>query len=139
MRNRIILILVLFLSCSRPLPKDVLPPDKMKIVLWDVLRADELADYNLMTDTSLNRIQTYIGYYQEILNIHQLSREKFRKSLVYYENHPALFKMILDSLQNYADREQKADSLHQAKPSHPVSVPENLRLSIDSLKKRKQK
>ncbi|MFL5771803.1 MAG: DUF4296 domain-containing protein [Flavisolibacter sp.] len=139
MRNRFILITVLFLSCSTPLPKDVLPPEQMKIVLWDVLRADELADYKLMTDTSLNRIQTYIGYYQEILNIHRISREKFRKSLVYYENHPGLFKVVLDSLQNYADRQQKADSLHQEKPSHPVSVPQNLRLSIDSLKKRKQK
>lgn len=139
MRNKGILILAFLISCSTSIPKDVLPPEQMKIVLWDVLRADELAGYNLTSDSSLNRIQTYTGYYQQILDIHKISRERFNKSMLYYRNHPALFKVVLDSLQNYADRQQKNDTFHTLKPSHPVSITPKIPISIDSLKKRRPK
>ena len=139
MRNKAILILAFLFSCSTPLPKDVLPPEKMKVILWDVLRADELAGYNLTSDTSLNRINTYTAYYQQILDIHKISREKFNKSLAYYQNHPVLFKVVLDSLQNYADRQQKNDTSHLLKPSHPVSTSKKMSIPIDTLRKRKPK
>jgi len=139
MRYKGILILAFLISCSTPLPKDVLPPEQMKIVLWDVLRADELAGYNLISDTSLNRIETYTGYYQQILDIHKISRDRFKKSLLYYQNHPALFKVVLDSLQNYADRQQKNDTIHRLNATHPVSITPGTRIPIDSLKKRRPK
>ena len=65
------------------------------------MRADKfLADFVLNKDSGLNKKMESIKYYQKIFAIHQINKEEFQQSFAYYRSHPALFKMIMDSLTN---------------------------------------
>src|SRR5687768_6836429 len=97
---RILTILtVLFLfgyGCSSGpnVPKEVLPPHKMKQVLWDLIRADELTYTRAGTDTNATKLINRTTLYQQVLQIHRISKERFGKSLSYYQSNPDLLKGI---------------------------------------------
>lgn len=115
MRSLIVLIFcVCIFSCKSSIPKDVLPAKKMQAVLWDVMQADEMAEYYSAKDSSFRGLSKHADYYEKIFYIHKISKGDFTKSLTYYENHPVSFKPILDSLQNFGERLQRADSLKKA-------------------------
>ena len=114
-----VLVAVIF-SCQSSVPKDVLPPKKMQAVLWDVMQADEMAEYYSVKDSSFRRLDKHADYYQQIFSLHKITKEDFTKSLSYYENHPAALKSILDSLQSIGERLQRADSAKH--PNHPVDT-----------------
>jgi hypothetical protein len=107
---RILIVSVCVLSCKSSVPKDILPPKKMQTVLWDVMQADEVANYYSSKDSTFKTLSKHADYYQKVFTIHKISKEDFTKSLSYYENHPASLKMIIDSLQSFGERIQKADS-----------------------------
>lgn len=129
MRRSIVFLSVVafLLSCGSSVPKDVLPRAKMRSVLWDMMQADGMAEYYSAKDTSFRGLAKHVNYYNQVFAIHKISKEQFSKSLVYYENHPSDFKIILDSLHNYAQRLQTAaDTLKRPGQAPPV----------DSLKRR---
>jgi hypothetical protein len=98
-------LLVFIPACKPGIPKNVLPPDKMRPVLWDMLEADEIREYyGPAADSSLSRILKHAEYYQVIFRIHKTTEQDFKTSMHFYMGHPALFKPILDSLQAAADR-----------------------------------
>jgi hypothetical protein len=112
MRRLGILIFALFLfSCKSSIPKDVLPPKKMQAVLWDVMQADELAEYYSAQDSTFRNLSKRVDYYQKVFSIHKIKKEDFTKSLSYYENHPQKLKPILDSIQSFGTRQKSVDSL----------------------------
>ena len=81
------------------IPNNVLPQLKMQALLWDMIRADQfLADFVLNKDSALNRKTESIKLYQQVFNIHHISKEKFQSSFSFYRSHPALLKIIMDSL-----------------------------------------
>jgi hypothetical protein len=100
-------IVVLISACSPSPEKKILPPIQMQSLLWDVMRADELAAYYAQKDTGFSDMQKYTDYYQDILQIHDVSKLQFRTSLKYYLSHPDEFKPILDSLQSFAEKAQQ--------------------------------
>ena len=116
---RILFITVCILSCKSSVPKDVLPPKKMQGVLWDVMQADEMAEYYSAKDSTFLGLSKHVDYYQKIFTIHKISKQDFTRSLNYYEEHPAALKIILDSLQKSSERLRKTDSLNK-KPYNPV-------------------
>ena len=82
-------------------PRDILPAQKMQVVLWDIMRADRfLTDFVLNRDTSLNQKSESIKLYQQVFAIHGITKEIFRESFSYYQAHPALLQGIMDSLNN---------------------------------------
>jgi hypothetical protein len=92
-------------GCKPGIPKNVLPADKMRPILWDMLQADELREYyGPRADSSLSRILKHAEYYQVIFRIHKTTEQTFKASIHFYMAHPALFKPILDSLQATVDR-----------------------------------
>jgi hypothetical protein len=95
-------LLLFFLSaCKRKnrVPAGVLSQKKMQTVLWDVMRADQfLLAYVLNKDSSLEKETESFKYYQQIFAIHKITKEQFEKSFSFYKDHPALFKVIMDSL-----------------------------------------
>ncbi len=104
---RILFILFLFLfssSCQNAakVPKDILPVDKMHRVLWDMLRADELANQRTTTDTLSRPIFDRKELYRQVFQVHQVTSDNFKKSLQFYQNRPELLQIILDSLQKRA-------------------------------------
>ena len=112
---RILILSICVLSCKSSVPKDVLPPKKMQAVLWDMMQADEMADSYSVKDSTFHGLAKHVEYYQDIFSIHKINKEDFSKSLTYYQNHPAAFKAVLDSLKSFAERTQRADSLVKAK------------------------
>jgi hypothetical protein len=107
-----LLISFFMIGCSgNKVPKNVLPQKKMEAVLWDVLLADQTAEYYIQKDSSINALQKHVGLYQQLFQIHKISKEDFKRSLQFYESHPQLLKPVLDSLQKRSER-----SIQNVKP-----------------------
>jgi hypothetical protein len=113
--------IVVLVSCrqnDRRVPGDVLPPDKMEAVLWDMMRADVFVnDYLLKKDTAAVKKEESIALYRQILSLHRISKEEFRKSFAFYQTKPVLLKAIMDSLASHPD----ADPAKIYGPRTPVT------------------
>jgi hypothetical protein len=99
-------VILFFLSCSDEVdvPEGVLPPEKMKAVLWDALLANEWVDQTPMTDSAFKPLDQQIEKYQQIFAFHKIDKSTFKKSISYYQSRPDLMKPILDSLQSRTER-----------------------------------
>jgi len=103
MRRRLFIIFCLFIitGCKNKdrIPAGILPQKKMQAIVWDMMRADQfLTDYVLNKDTSLDKRMQRIKLYSKVFSIHQVSKEQYEESFSYYKSHPALFKILMDSL-----------------------------------------
>ena len=85
----------------------------MQSVLWDMLRVDQFVVTYVAKDTGLNKKQESIKLYEQVFRIHKTSKEKFQKSLDFYQNRPDLLKVILDSIFN--NQRTMMEKLHQPK------------------------
>lgn len=101
-RSAILIILLIgIISCKgkNKIPSNVLPPDKMQLVLVDMMKADQfLSDYVLNRDTAKKREVESIKIYDQVFAIHNITAEKFFKSFTYYQQHPTFLQPIMDSL-----------------------------------------
>ena len=93
-------LVLLFFSCkdNNKLPKNVLPEDKMREVLWDMMNAGQYLSSYVLTKDSIDKIGESTKIYGQVLQMHAVSKEVFEKSYAYYREHPELMKVILDSL-----------------------------------------
>jgi len=99
---------------------EILPEDKMQAVLWDMIRADHfLNNYMIVKDTSLNKKEAGIKQYNQILQIHKISEETFKKSFAYYRSNPKVMWTMMDSLSKMQDEAP-------TKRIEPVSVTDSL-------------
>lgn len=100
MRIAVVCILLLFTACNgNKIPKDVLPQNKMQIIMWDLMQADELAVYKKAQDSSFRLFDSTKAWYSIIYQNHKTSEDEFKKSMHFYEAHPDLLQVIIDSLQ----------------------------------------
>ena len=111
MRALVCLLLIVFVSCSNKdsVPDGILPPDKMESVLWDVIRADVMVTYTSVRDTTLNKLEKNTELYQQIFQIHHISKDQFKRSLHYYRSHPLIMQTVFDSL--YSQASKRGDTL----------------------------
>jgi Domain of unknown function (DUF4296) len=80
-------------------PRGILSHKEMQAVVWDMMRTDQfLNDFVLNKDTSLVKKEESIKMYKQVLAIHGLTQEEFRKNMDYYRSHPSLMKAIMDSI-----------------------------------------
>jgi len=93
------------LSCAEgtKVPDEVLPPQKMEAVLYDVISADELTDFSSIMDSTYRVFSKRTSLYDSIFSIHSIKKENFKKSLQFYQGRPDILKTILDSLQKKSD------------------------------------
>ena len=127
MKKLIILFLVFTIgSCRFSDPKKVLPPAKMQAVMWDMMQADAITEYYTSRDSALSDLAKHVNNYQNVLAIHKITKEDFKRSLSYYQSHPSKLKVIFDSLQTFTEKTQTIDTIK--KKNHPVIA--------DSLKKK---
>jgi hypothetical protein len=120
MKTLAILILISsFISCKSSIPENIIPPKKMQAVLWDVMQADELAEYYTSSDSTFKGLARHVDYYQKVFAIHKITKNDFTSSLKYYQEHPASLKPILDSLQQFGQTLEAKDSLSK-KPVAPL-------------------
>jgi hypothetical protein len=129
------LLLLFIFSCSNKEKRlAVLPANKMKEVMWDMIRADQYVSDFIMKDSTRNKKNESIKLYDEIFQIHKITREQFKKSLDYYSSRPDLLKPIIDSLairrNDFAAPFHPLPSLNPVKTIHKDSLsrpPHNLK------------
>ena len=116
---------IFILSCknNNEVPASILPVNKMKVVLRDMMQADIFVnDYILSSNPSLNKDSVRLIKYSEVLAIHQISKLQFQKSFNYYQLHPLQLKTVMDSIGMAAAPTQLinpfdvSDSLNQPDP-----------------------
>ena len=99
------LLVVFWVSCKQ-YPKDVLPPDKMKYIFYDMMLADEFQNYFAGRDTIFNLDSIRAQNYLDILKLHNIDSNAFKKSLEFYNADVEEFAVLIDSVFQYAGRER---------------------------------
>jgi hypothetical protein len=111
MRQLLLMLLVtLLVSCSTrsDAPKDLLEPKQMQRVVWEILVADELALQNKLADSSLNLKNESFRLYDQVFAIHKISRTQYYNSYRYYQQHPVLYKNLMEEVKRIGEKERKA-------------------------------
>ncbi len=107
-------MILLLLACSKSdVPKDVLPPEKMKVVLFDVIRADEFTTNFIANDSSANLKKSRSVLYDKVFRLHKTDKSTFYKSYNYYLNQPGKNKQLFDSLMMYAKQVREKPPVRQ--------------------------
>lgn len=117
-----VIIVILSFGCiqDRKIPKDVLPQNEMRKIMWDLIRADAYVANFIMKDSTRNQKEESAVLYEKIFDIHSTTSEAFKKSLAFYESRPDLFKTISDSLRS---DERKAQQYPTEKgPAHDTTL-----------------
>ncbi len=102
----ILFVVVLLVACNSRLPKNVLPVNTMKVVMFDMLKADEWYARKLAGDTLMLRMKDDIPLYEQVFAVHKLTKKEFFDSYHYYEAHPVAYKELVDSLESYANNQK---------------------------------
>lgn len=84
--------------------KKILPLDTMKVIMWDMLKADEWYIRETVKDSTLKNKNENIRLYEQVFVIHGITRNQFYASYKYYESHPAEFKVLIDSVETSSNR-----------------------------------
>jgi Domain of unknown function (DUF4296) len=96
--RKISLIICLFvLSCP---DKDQLetrvPFDKMKVVLYQLMKADEYYTRTVSSDSAMQKERKNIQFYKQIFEMNKVNREDFFATLTYLQKRPIEFKVLMD-------------------------------------------
>ena len=93
----------------------------MKSILWDVMRAQTLAQETSLKDTLIDvAIETKL-LSQKIFKIHKTDSTHFMESYNWYVKHPDALKLIFDSL--YAQKQRESDIEIEEKRKKIASSP----------------
>lgn len=106
MRRLLVIVLVLAAACGKSKKADeILPPEKMEKVIWDMVQADEFMQTFVVKDSNkLDANAERYKLYQQVLQLHNTTKEQFKKSYDYYVARPGENKVIFDSLSAKANR-----------------------------------
>ena len=126
---------ILNFGCIRDnkIPKDVIPQNQMRKIMWDLMRADAYVNDFVMKDSTRDKKAESAKLYEKIFGIHATSQEVFKKSLAFYQNRPDLFKVISDSLR--AD-EKKSQQYPDAKKPQIDTTLRKMKLSKKLIEKK---
>ncbi len=103
------------LSCSsdQSIPPDILQPGQMKGIVWDLIKAGELAKYDTLVNKNIRLKDTATLLFEKVFALHHVDREQFYKSYRYYLAHPDQNKALIDSVSVLANKEQNRSYMLQ--------------------------
>ena len=78
---------------TKEIPKDIMPVNKMKLIVWDMTQAGAYASYLKENDTSIKVINT--GYLAEVLKLYNITKADFFKSFNFYQAAPGFKQRII--------------------------------------------
>lgn len=104
-----VIVCICFAACTNQykVPGDIIPKEKMEKVLWDMMLADRYASAYISKDSSKNVTEENFKLYQQIFDIHDITRDEFVKSFKYYLQRPDITMVVLDSLAAHANRKRE--------------------------------
>lgn len=97
---RLLLFLLVMASCSPGSggnPK-ILPPEKMQLVLWDIIEADVYISGVAKKDSSINPHRENALMQAAVFEKHNITRNEYYTSLDHYVANSAEFIPMLDSI-----------------------------------------
>ena len=104
----IIISIVLLSSCTQENKKDAeIPLDKMKVVVWQLMKADEYFTRKSFADSNWKNTRRNVQFYQQVFDLNKVDRVQFYKQINYLETHPVEFKVLMDSVSELSKREKK--------------------------------
>lgn len=102
-----IIITFSFIKCTpedRKIPKEILPLDTMKVVVWNLIEAGDYATSLKAKDSTIKSINTM--YMAQVLQLHHLDKKTFFNSFNFYEHNLYFNKILFDSINAYASRQR---------------------------------
>ncbi len=99
-------LLVLVQACGGKKENNILSPETMQAVLWDVLQADAFTQNYIKAKGSKNDSIENAGLQQKIFQLHKISRQDFYNSYNYYAARPEEIRRILDSISARGERDR---------------------------------
>jgi hypothetical protein len=121
------ILLILLAACNdrSGIPKNIIPPDSMQVIMKDVIIAAEYSSLYLAKDSlKKDKVKANQDLLEAVFQIHHISKETFLRSLHFYQSRPDLNKKIFDSLSVYANRKRQ-DLYKPQTPIKPKIVPVN--------------
>ncbi|MGH2649349.1 MAG: DUF4296 domain-containing protein [Ginsengibacter sp.] len=87
-------------SCSEKnkIPVGIIQQKEMGNILWDVVRAQALAEEITKRDSTIDKPAETKMLTQKVFEIHKIKSSDFDQSYAWYTNHPELMQSIFDSL-----------------------------------------
>ncbi len=106
MRSLFIILIILLVSCGNrdKIPADIIGQEKMGKLLTDVLLAESFTEGYLLMDTTRTRDEHFTGELNKVLAIQKVSLEEYRRSMKFYKTRPDLYKVVIDTAYNRAQR-----------------------------------
>lgn len=98
---RIVLFIILvsvFISCSKEESKQVLPPEKMEAVLFDFMMAEAYTNTKYNIDSVVAAQKDNVSLQKKVFAFHGITKKQFEKSFDYYTRHSGVMLKILDSI-----------------------------------------
>lgn len=127
---------IMLFGCKSKIPKDIIVPDKMQKILYDIHVADGYVSTILLPDSSK---KVAAAYYKGIYKKFEIDSAQYNKSMEYYYAHPKdldkIYKNISKTLESQKKKLEKVDSLQKAKIEKLRVEKEKLKKTKDSLEK----
>lgn len=117
----VVVLMLAGAGCSdkNSVPSGILSLEQMHGVMWDMIQADQYSALYLAKDSAhIDLKLENLRLYEQVLRLHQVSREEFRKSYQYYLDHPAINQVLFDSVASRGIRE-RTESYSRSLPFHP--------------------
>jgi hypothetical protein len=92
----------------------------MQAVMWDVIQLEAYSQLIVAPDTIKMTPKKNVLLQQKIFSLHGVSKEQYYKSYEYYNAHPEMMRIILDSITTKADRNR--GNIMQKRYGKPISV-----------------
>ncbi len=101
MTRLILPVILLLASCAnkKEVPENILPPEKMEAITWDLIRADGLLTYTIPADTTFPPLDKRTQTYHQVLQVHGVDRKAYQRSLKFYESRPDLLRIVFEKMQ----------------------------------------
>jgi len=134
-----IILLVGAMGCKSKYPKDIMTPEQIKPVLFDVMVATSVKQMDTTSVTKLHLRDSITLEIHRVLKAHNVDDSLYFRSMAFYEAHPDDLKTLLDSTRNYGNRLE--DSLQKKRfiphdsVTKPSIRPKSLKLQVDSTRK----
>lgn len=110
---RYFVIAVFLFSCGgnkKDVPKGIIQPAKMQVVLFDILRADDFVFDFVKKDSAKKPEEELAKLQRQIFAEHKITKEEFYKSFDFYKAHPDIMQVVLDSMINISTRNKYEDT-----------------------------
>ena len=113
MRKSIVILSLFLFACKQDAkPKNAIPMDKMKVVLWQLMQADEYYSRASVMDTTMRLDKKNVRLYKQIFELNKVDRVAFYNTLSYLQKRPIEFKELMDSAYALSKREKMKLNMH---------------------------